>query len=217
MPQRIRAGCDRKARPVCRAIVLCHSAFVRVATDWLAKKVKLSDLCHSAFVRVATCDVCDGGNCDCFATAHSCGLRRPCTSHALGTQSLPQRIRAGCDKNKPELNDYAGLCHSAFVRVATVPNPDDKPCALFATAHSCGLRRHGWEAAKNILDFATAHSCGLRLLRSADFSHANFLCHSAFVRVATFLFAPPFGHSVLCHSAFVRVATPPNNSSVHPF
>ena len=57
MPQRIRAGCDGIGE--CRVdimLVLCHSAFVRVATlecEFIAVKITL---CHSAFVRVATAE-----------------------------------------------------------------------------------------------------------------------------------------------------------------
>ena len=56
LPQRIRAGCDAVIGTSIKDGHLCHSAFVRVATEWLRKKLKLSDLCHSAFVRVATAE-----------------------------------------------------------------------------------------------------------------------------------------------------------------
>ena len=76
------------------------------------------------------------------------------------------------------------LCHSAFVRVATLRTVFLQPLKIFATAHSCGLRRRTQLAAprqcaalpqriragcgaRNIAlcrseRFATAHSCGLR-------------------------------------------------------
>ena len=79
-------------------------------------------------------------------------------------------------------------------------------------------------------DFATAHSCGLRHGNKCCATCGHYLCHSAFVRVATcplskvYAVSPPFAtaHScglrlapatagnapkVLCHSAFARVAT----------
>ena len=57
--------------------------------------------------------------CSFFATAHSCGLRLDVDAACVGRQSLPQRIRAGCDAD-PLIRQYGlTLCHSAFVRVAT--------------------------------------------------------------------------------------------------
>ena len=75
---------------------------------------------------------------------------------------LPQRIRAGCDDNKCCATCGHYLCHSAFVRVAT-GRFDLMPLdIIFATAHSCGLRRFQ-PPLKNLRPlFATAHSCGLR-------------------------------------------------------
>ncbi len=56
LPQRIRAGCD-PIRPATHGMsVLCHSAFVRVATSMSMISSLSSSLCHSAFVRVATAE-----------------------------------------------------------------------------------------------------------------------------------------------------------------
>ena len=57
LPQRIRAGCDCSAKPRTSSpasFATAHSCGLR--RDWLEKKLKLSDLCHSAFVRVATAE-----------------------------------------------------------------------------------------------------------------------------------------------------------------
>ena len=57
----------------------------------------------------------------------------------------------------------SALCHSAFVRVAThADNPKILPILNFATAHSRGLRRGIDGVNYNAAIFATAHSCGLR-------------------------------------------------------
>ena len=82
---------------------------------------------------------------------------------------MPQRIRAGCDWLKEYGTITAQLCHSAFVRVATV------------APHSLS----------RLSIFATAHSCGLRPSRGALLNLILILCHSAFVRVATAAQAPP--------------------------
>ena len=188
LPQRIRAGCDAATFfRGARWDDLCHSAFVRVATQMRELTVPLLHLCHSAFVRVAThCyKLCKIGQTLClsafarvatlrpfsaahggtiFATAHSRGLRR-CDLFPRRTvgRSLPQRIRAGCDAS--DIADYilSELCHSAFARVAT----------------------------------ALAAGCRLRYV----------LCHSAFARVATPRTSPHQQQLLLCHSAFARVAT----------
>ena len=98
LPQRIRAGCDAATFfRGARWDDLCHSAFVRVATQMRELTVPLLHLCHSAFVRVAThCyKLCKIGQTLClsafarvathpsatdtatcfFASAHSRGLR----------------------------------------------------------------------------------------------------------------------------------------------
>ncbi len=141
LPQRIRAGCDKSG--VCRrvAVYLCHSAFVRVATDRsirtdnhrpLPQRIRAG--CDSAAVGAALFT-------GFFATAHSCGLRRACCRTAVPILALPQRIRAGCDgftamQETDEVplpqriragcdrlfrppRNFPALCHSAFVRVAT--------------------------------------------------------------------------------------------------
>ena len=82
-------------------------------------------LCLSAFVRVATFDKTASELASCFATAHSCGLRRQIISEALTYFALPQRIRAGCDDRKEVDHSGNRLCHSAFVRVATA----EKQCS----------------------------------------------------------------------------------------
>ena len=99
--------------------MLCHSAFVRVATDATMSYDTAPGLCHSAFVRVATQLSTIYTRHSVFATAHSCGLRRQIISEALTYFALPQRIRAGCDDRKEVDHSGNRLCHSAFVRVAT--------------------------------------------------------------------------------------------------
>ena len=143
--------------------MLCHSAFVRVATDATMSYDTAPGLCHSAFVRVATqlstiytrhSVFATAHSCGLrlsrtslqrrgffFATAHSCGLRRQIISEALTYFALPQRIRAGCDDRKEVDHSGNRLCHSAFVRVATLNAAGYTDEANFATAHSCGLRR----------------------------------------------------------------------------
>ena len=185
LPQRIRAGCDRLGLAYDFDAELCHSAFVRVATPTRSCDFAASDLCHSAFVRVATMRPCATARHARFATAHSCGLRRIrnvkivdlwafATAHSCGlrqkasrstsgTQSLPQRIRAGCDHSNAGARIIARLCHSAFVRVAT---------------GTCGFAL----CAGNL-----CHSAFVRVATKCPFNVAYIcmLCHSAFVRVAT--------------------------------
>ena len=208
---------------------LCHSAFVRVATMKEAKMVRDWLLCHSAFARVATISAQYSVIRRLFATAHSCGLRRACCQTAVPILALPQRIRAGCDENLCAIQCTESLCHSAFARVATASRDVNGELAIFATAHSCGLRqeRKKLEAYKAIFAtahscglrlkkvikrciisfFATAHSCGLRPVQSDSGGIADLLCHSAFVRVATLVVRCKDCVHFLCHSAFVRVAT----------
>ena len=149
LPQRIRAGCDFNTRHCnFRNAVLCHSAFVRVATAARAKIAQIFDLCHSAFVRVATKSaillkvtsfLCHSAfvrvatkssrnnflsNLLCHsafvrvATVYSRNKPVPCCP-------LPQRIRAGCDVCLNAESGVCCLCHSAFVRVATA----EKQCS----------------------------------------------------------------------------------------
>ena len=121
-----------------------------------------------------------------FASAHSRGLRlgraeRPTTS----THALPQRIRAGCDFIQIYDRLITMLCLSAFARVATNRIIFGLTALRFASAHSRGLRREIFETVCTDLK----------------------LCHSAFVRVATYDDGEALDQWALCHSAFVRVAT----------
>ena len=103
----------------------------------------MARLCLSAFARVAT---------------------RIFSAGAASCASLPQRIRAGCDRRHCEGTRLSGqLCHSAFVRVAT--------STTFSPSSPS--------------PFATAHSRGLRLCRASVHRARYLLCHSAFARVAT--------------------------------
>ena len=71
------------------------------------------------------------------------------------------------------------------MRVATRHNRSDNTKNLFASAHSCGLRHKSLQHGRQ----------------------NNGLCLSAFVRVATSLYAFTILINSLCLSAFVRVAT----------
>ena len=141
LPQRIRAGCDERLGLVYDFDALCHSAFVRVATAFT-----------SATARHAF-----------FATAHSCGLR-PVPSVCVAILSpLPQRIRAGCDTAHMTYRQ----CTSALpqrIRAGCDEKitPTKRNVAIFATAHSCGLRPFECTTGRVSFRFATAHSCGLR-------------------------------------------------------
>ena len=80
-----------------------------------------------------------------------------------GTNSLPQRIRAGCDRLNQRDVSPLRLCHSAFARVATLwYNIHGGHCYL---CHSAFAR------------VAT-------ILYNAAYFRSD-LCHSAFARVAT--------------------------------
>ena len=108
------------------------------------------------------------------------------------------------------LSIYAitSLCHSAFVRVATVYLDILLCCAYFATAHSCGLRL--------LVLFALVHRASLpqRIRAGCDEDKIQ----ASWIKGASLpqriragcdkarLF-PPFISFSLCHSAFVRVAT----------
>ena len=105
MPQRIRAGCDFNTRHCnFRNAVLCHSAFVRVATAARAKIAQIFDLCHSAFVRVAT----------------KSAILLKVTSFLCHSAFV--RVATKSSRNNFLSNL---LCHSAFVRVATA----EKQCS----------------------------------------------------------------------------------------
>ena len=77
---------------------LCHSAFVRVATQTFHLSARIRDFAtaHSCGLRPAS--HLKAGITRFFATAHSCGLRRHESSAFAAISSLPQRIRAGCDE-----------------------------------------------------------------------------------------------------------------------
>ena len=120
LPQRIRAGCDCGRQVKAWAKLLCHSAFVRVATrvTVLHRKAGFFATAHSCGLRRDTTASLQIFGL--FATAHSCGLRPVTLLAASNAASLPQRIRAGCDEHKQCCREQILLCHSAFVRVATV-------------------------------------------------------------------------------------------------
>ncbi len=99
-----------------------------------------------------------------FATAHSCGLRLDVDAACVGRQSLPQRIRAGCDS----------------IPVQQTRQRVSLPQRIRA---GCDLAFMAWDS--NGGNFATAHSCGLRRFIRIAFRDFGDLCHSAFVRVAT--------------------------------
>ena len=101
LPQRIRAGCDCGRQVKAWAKLLCHSAFVRVAT-------RVTVLHRKAGF---------------FATAHSCGLRRDTTASLQIFGLFATAHSCGLRLVRQVCKDYiAVLCHSAFVRVATIPN-----------------------------------------------------------------------------------------------
>ena len=186
----------------------CLSAFVRVATLHEYQYMSESALCHSAFVRVATqLFICKGCKLEPLPQRIRAGCDFSSLQNRISLSTLPQRIRAGCDctvrtqqkKRKgfatahscglrhSFLRCYRAvlfLCHSAFVRVATLEHcvyalmvilchsafvrvatqglklPDSMK--HFATAHSCGLRPEPAKVMCCWTAFATAHSCGLR-------------------------------------------------------
>ena len=187
-------------------------------------------LCLSAFVRVATL----GLNVNCrvtsFATAHSRGLRRCTTKRTLTQISLPQRIRAGCDSipvqqtrqrvSLPQRiragcdyiriveHDWDILCLSAFARVAT---PFDERLRLRDGPLPQRIRAGCDQCANNLqqpdgaLPQRIRAGCDIKLtVDDVD----CYLCHSAFVRVATHCYKLCKIGQTLCHSAFARVATP---------
>ena len=106
-----------------------------------------------------------------------------------------------------KFTDIRALCHSAFVRVATLRMSARPKFHFFATAHSCGLRHEALRIVNNIV-----HLCHSAFVRVATAVLVNVhacddLCHSAFVRVATLREDRRSPRAALCHSAFVRVAT----------
>ena len=194
-------------------------------------------LCLSAFVRVATL----GLNVNCrvtsFATAHSRGLRRCTTKRTLTQISLPQRIRAGCDSipvqqtrqrvSLPQRiragcdyiriveHDWDILCLSAFARVAT---PFDERLRLRDGPLPQRIRAGCDQCANNLqqpdgaLPQRIRAGCDIKLtVDDVD----CYLCHSAFVRVATHCYKLCKIGQTLCHSAFARVATLRPFSAAH--
>ena len=144
--------------------VLCHSAFVRVATLLFSFHHIQNHLCHSAFVRVATSSDLSFRHTNSFATAHSCGLRRT------------------YDTN---LNRYISLCHSAFVRVATLLL--DRCAGCLHLCHSAFVRVATLCIFHSLLNLS---SLPQRIRAGCDEGVISIiltpsLCHSAFVRVAT--------------------------------
>ena len=105
LPQRIRAGCDRVDAGAALSIVLCHSAFARVATS--AEKLYAVNLLS-------------------FATAHSRGLRRQCAEIPPAFWQLCHSAFARVATLLPKKDiSQISLCHSAFARVATA----EKQCS----------------------------------------------------------------------------------------
>ena len=142
LPQRIRAGCDQAFHPLRRAVLPLPQRIRAGCDATMITATNQFHLCHSAFARVATAGhqrTCGHGlfkvvnngtrnegisalaGMEHFASAHSRGLR-------LGLAvKLPCRY---------------WLCLSAFARVATLrPFSAAHGGTIFATAHSCGLRR----------------------------------------------------------------------------
>ena len=121
-----------------------------------------------------------------FASAHSRGLRLEKIAQVLADGALPQRIRAGCDRDQ----QAAPFCEGAL------PQRIRAGCDCIgrtagAGAHPLPQRiRAGCDtfprvSLPNCFVFATAHSCGLRHGRRHGQGRIPPLCHSAFVRVAT--------------------------------
>ena len=98
-----------------------------------------------------------------FATAHSCGLRRKCLEIEKDYDALPQRIRAGCDAiSAPVVTMLWPLPQRIRAGCDSHRERYRVPVAAFATAHSRGLRRVECAIICSRLIFATAHSRGLR-------------------------------------------------------
>ena len=230
---------EQITKPFCD---LCHSAFVRVATFAVKALIFVLVLCHSAFVRVATVNGDIGRHCEAlFATAHSCGLRLSCRRAIARSCPLPQRIRAGCDSSGRDVHGNATyLCHSAFVRVATCLRITFPRYSVFATAHSCGLRLFG------SIEDSDRRSLPQRIRAGCDINPTGFstailalpqriragcdgilivcaahryLCHSAFVRVATFALSrlcSRFQFFATAHSCGLRRRRRLNDENLHP-
>ncbi len=83
-------------------------------------------LCHSAFVRVATANPQLKGEWEAFATAHSCGLRPSLSRFGVVRSNFATAHSCGLRRRRAQfLVINPALCHSAFVRVATA----EKQCS----------------------------------------------------------------------------------------
>ncbi len=125
----------------------------------------MARLCHSAFVRVATS----------VQTIYS-NLTELCHSAF---------VRVATMKEAKMVRDWL-LCHSAFARVATISAQYSVIRRLFATAHSCGLRRACCQTAVPILALPQRIRAGCDWAVYKCISPL-LLCHSAFARVATII------------------------------
>ena len=109
-----------------------------------------------------------------FATAHSRGLRLDVDSACIGGQSLPQRIRAGCDV---EGGRFSSSCDASPQRIRA--GCDFPMFEMIILPMSLPQRiRAGCDPQpplplKPLPHFATAHSCGLRL-RKSNAAHCEF-------------------------------------------
>ena len=166
LPQRIRAGCDAATFfRGARWDDLCHSAFVRVATQMRELTVPLLHLCHSAFVRVAThCyKLCKIGQTLCLSA-----FARVAT-HPSATDT------ATC---------FFASAHSRGLR--HVRRRNSFLPVFFATAHSRGLRRLFIVCVVGIvLSLPQRIRAGCDVAVIVAHILRKVLCHSAFARVAT--------------------------------
>ena len=121
-----------------------------------------------------------------FATAHSRGLRPTQNTFWRINASLPQRIRAGCD-----------LPHVW----------DDSSPHVFATAHSRGLRPIPVQQTRKRVSLPQRIRAGCDLLLEQRNNRSRTLPQ----RIRAGCDVPTAGtetpRQYLCHSAFVRVAT----------
>ncbi len=103
--------------------------------------------------------------------------------------------------------DWKDLCHSAFVRVATLTQNTFWRISIFATAHSRGLRLDSYGIPVASLFFATAHSRGLRrrTCRSAVRVEPFATAHSCGLRPSFSSFAPSSASFATAHSRGLRL------------
>ena len=142
LPQRIRAGCDLIHKLNRIILKLCLSAFARVATctphiHYLrlpfasahSRGLRLQALHHQFPILPLPQRIragCDGVTAVYTVTTGPLPqrIRAGCDTYAcqkcIIKASLPQRIRAGCDEFVAIRRGKVELCHSAFVRVATL-------------------------------------------------------------------------------------------------